>query len=50
VFAASAHTVATGVVLAAELFGWRAAAPALVVTGVARLLVSGRALFDSEHE
>jgi H+/Cl- antiporter ClcA len=50
VFAASAHTVATGVVLAAELFGWRAAAPALVVTGVARLVVSGRALFDSEHE
>jgi H+/Cl- antiporter ClcA len=46
VFASSAHTAVAGVVIAVELFGCQALAPALIVTGAARLLAQPHTLFD----
>lgn len=55
VFFASAHAALAGIVVAVELFGWSAAAPALIVVAAARVVVSrrflrGKALYDlGEH-
>jgi H+/Cl- antiporter ClcA len=49
-FTAAAHVGLTGIVIATELFGWRATIPAAIVTIGARIAMGHEGLYVNRHE